>query len=288
MERHNKKIDTKKLTIRSILIEFKWKLIFIFFLILIESAIELLFPLFIGFAIDDILLGNYKGIIQLGVLGTLVILIGGGRRFFDSRIYARIYRRLGNVTLMKIDGNLSSVKTARLGMINEIVEFLENSLPALISTIIGMAGVIIVIASLNLNVFLVGLAAKLMVFLIYFLTRKKTTHFNSAYNNEFEKQVDVITANNDILLSTHLKNMMTWNIKLSDLEVFNFSMSWLILMAFLVLSIIFSVNAGNVTYGALFSLIIYVFQYIESVIALPAFYQNWLRLKEIKERLEKL
>ena len=283
-----KKIDTEKMTIRSIILEFKWKLIFIFFLILVESAIELLIPLFIGFAIDDILGENYKGVILLGVLGTLIILIGGGRRFFDSRIYAKIYRRLGNVTLMRIDGNLSSVKTARLGMINEIVEFLENSLPALISTIIGMVGVVIIIASLNLNVFLIGLAAKFLVFLIYFLTRKKTTHFNSAYNNEFEKQVDVITANDGTLLAAHLKHMMTWNIKLSDLEVFNFSMSWLVLMAFLVLSIVFSVNTANVTYGALFSLIIYVFQYIESVITLPVFYQNWLRLKEIKKRLEKL
>ncbi len=272
---------------RSVLLEFKWQLIFIFFLILVESAIELLIPLFIGFAIDNVLEGSYRGAIQLGVLGTFIILIGGGRRFFDSRIYARIYRRLGNETLLKIEKDLTSVKTARLGMVNEIIEFLENSLPALISTIIGMIGVVIIIASLNLNVFLLGLVATFLVFLIYFLTRTKTTSLNSAYNNEFEKQVDVITTNDDIMLALHLKNMMKWNIKLSNLEVFNFSMSWLILMAFLVLSLVFSVSAGNVAYGALFSLIIYVFQYIESVIALPVFYQNWLRLKEIKERLEK-
>ncbi|UJH68751.1 ABC transporter six-transmembrane domain-containing protein [Allomuricauda sp. SCSIO 65647] len=283
-----KRLDSERVTIRSVLLEFKWKLIFIFFLILIESAIELLIPLFIGFAIDNALDGSYTGAIQLGVLGTLIILIGGGRRFFDSRIYAKIYRRLGNATLLRIEENQSSIKTARLGMINEIIEFLENSLPALISTIIGMAGVVIIIASLNLNVFLAGLVATFLVFLIYFLTRKRTTHFNSVYNNEFEKQVDIITTNDDTLLASHLKNMMKWNIKLSDLEVFNFSMSWLVLIGFLVLSIIFSASLGNMTYGALFSLIIYVFQYIESVIALPAFYQNWLRLKEIKERLEKL
>ncbi len=282
-----KRLDAEKVTIRSVLLEFKWKLIFIFFLILAESAIELLIPLFIGFAIDSALEGSYGGAIQLGVLGTLIILIGGGRRFFDSRIYAQIYCRLGNATLLRIEKNLSSVKTARLGMINEIVEFLENSLPALISTIIGMTGVVIIIASLNLNVFLVGLCATFLVFLIYFLTRKRTTHFNSVYNNEFEKQVDVITTNDDIMLASHLKNMMKWNIKLSDLEVFNFSMSWLVLMVFLILSIVFSVSTGNISYGALFSLIIYVFQYIESVIALPSFYQNWLRLKEIKERLER-
>ncbi|WP_420401350.1 ABC transporter six-transmembrane domain-containing protein [Flagellimonas sp.] len=283
-----KRLDAERVTLRSVLLEFKWKLSLVFFLILVESAIELLIPLFIGFAIDSAINGSYMGALQLGALGVLIILIGGGRRFFDSRIYAKIYRRLGNTMLLKIDGNRSSIKTARLGMINEIVEFLENSLPMLVSTIIGMVGVVIIIASLNLNVFYIGLAATFLVFLIYFLTSNRTTDLNSAYNNEFEKQVDVITTNDGTLLASHLKNMMKWNIKLSDLEVFNFSMSWLVLMAFLVLSIVFSVSTGNVAYGALFSLIIYVFQYIESVIALPMFYQNWLRLKEIKGRLEKL
>ena len=244
--------------------------------------------MFIGFAIDNAFNGSYIGAIQLGGLGVLIILIGGGRRFYDSRIYAKVYRRLGNVTLLKIEENMSSVKTARLGMINEIVEFLENSLPALISNIIGMIGVVIIIVTLNTKVFLTGLIATFFVFLIYFLTRKRTTYLNSAYNNEYEKQVNVITANDKTLLASHLKNMMKWNIKLSDLEVFNFSMSWFVLMGFLVISIILSISTGDVTYGVLFSLIIYVFQYIESVIALPAFYQNWLRLKEIKGRLERL
>ncbi|WP_299530059.1 ABC transporter six-transmembrane domain-containing protein [Ulvibacterium sp.] len=287
-KRIRKRLDTEKTTIRAILLEFKWKLIFIFILILMESAIELLIPLFIGFAIDDALQGSYWGAVQLGILGTLIILIGGGRRFFDSRIYAKVYRRLGNETLLKIEENQSSVKTARLGMINEIVEFLENSFPVLISNSIAMIGVVIILASLNTQVFITGLVATFFVFLIYFLTRKRTTYLNSAYNNEFEKQVNVITTNNKGLLASHLKNMMKWNIKLSDLEVFNFSISWLVLMGFLVLSIVLSVSAGNVAYGALFSLIIYVFQYIESVITLPVFYQNWLRLKEIKWRLENL
>ena len=116
--------DSERVTIRSVLLEFKWKLIFIFLLILVESIIALLIPLFIGLAIDHALNGSYVGVIQLGILGTLIILIGGGRRFFDSRIYARIYRRLGNETLLRIEDNLSSIKTARLGMINEIVEFM--------------------------------------------------------------------------------------------------------------------------------------------------------------------
>ena len=78
---------------------------------------------------------------------------------------------------------------------------------------------------------------------------------------------------------------MKWNIKLSDLETINFSIAWIFMMGFLVWSIIISVEGGNVQYGAVFALVMYIFQYIESVVSLPFFYQQWLRLGEISERL---
>ena len=45
-----------------------------------------------------------------------------------------------------------------------------------------------------------------------------------------------------------------------------------------------SVGDGIVQYGALFALIMYVFQYMENVANLPLFYQNWLRLTEIRRK----
>ena len=38
-------------------------------------------------------------------------------------------------------------------------------------------------------------------------------------------------------------------------------------------------------YGAVFALVMYVFQFMESVMLLPLFYQQWLRLREISGRL---
>ena len=111
---------------RTLFAEFRWKFIFIFALILLESIIELLFPLFIGFAIDGALQGEFQGAVQLGGLGLAVIVIGGGRKFFDSRFYAQVYRKLGREALANIEDDQPSLKTARLGMIQEIVEFMAE------------------------------------------------------------------------------------------------------------------------------------------------------------------
>ena len=265
--------------------EFRWQFAFTFSLILLEAAAILLFPLFIGFAIDDALQGIIKGSILLSILGILALVLGAGRRFFDSRFYAQVFQSKGAMIIGSMHEQQSSVKAARLGMINEMVGFLEDSLPELINSIIGLVGVVVIIASLNIQVFWGCILVTLVIFLVYSLTASKTLRLNRAYNNELETQVDVIHKNSPKLLHHHLGRVMRLNVQLSDLETVNFSVSWLALMLFLVAAILISAQVGMVKYGALFSLVMYIFQYIESIISLPLFYQQWLRLKEIRERL---
>lgn len=261
---------------------------FTLLLLLVEAGLAILFPLFIGKAIDRALDGSYAGAIQLGILGLASLVVGVGRRIFDSRFYGKVYEQVGTETISHMDDKSASVKSARLGMVRELVEFLENSLPELISNVIGLVGVMVLIATLNVYVFYGSLVITAIIFLVYRLTSNRTIRLNKGANDQFEKQVDVLGQNDQKELGTHLKNMMRWNIKLSDLEAVNFSISWVVLMTFLVVSIIISANAGVVQYGALFSLIMYVFQYMENVVNLPLFYQNWLRLKEIMQRLGSL
>lgn len=274
--------------LKTIFKKYRLKFSFTLFLILLEAGLAILFPLFIGYAIDNAINGSHQGAIYLGLLGLTALIVGVGRRVFDSRFYARVYQSIGSNAISKLENNVSSKKSARLGMIRELVEFLENSLPELISNIIGLIGVIGIIVTLNLNVFYGSLIVTLIVFLIYWMTSAKTKKLNKSSNDEFEKQVDVISKNDEKELDLHLKRMMKWNIKLSDLEAINFSVSWMVLIVFLVGSIIVAVSDGMVKYGALFALIMYVFQYMENMINLPWFYQNWLRLQEIKERLEQV
>ncbi len=270
--------------IRKIIATYRWGFLFTFTLILLEAGISILFPLFIGFAIDDTLAGMYRGGLQLGLLGLLALVIGAGRRFFDSRLYAKVFKKYGVQTVLKTNSG-TSVKTARLGMLKEVIEFLENSLPEIVSSVIALFGVIVILATLNINVFYGSLGVSFLVFSIYLVSSKRTVRLNKSYNDVIEEQVDVIE--NDDRLGHHLHDLMKWNIKLSDLETVNFSLSWVLLMAFLVCSIIIAINDGLVQYGALFALIMYVFQFIESIVGLPLFYQHWLRLVEIKDRLQK-
>ncbi len=276
------------MNLKAILKRYRVKFSFTLLLILAEAGIAILFPLFIGYAIDSAIAGSHFGAIQLGLLGFAALVVGIGRRVFDSRFYAKVYQDIGAKAVAKVADDQSSIKSARLGMIRELIEFLENALPELISNVIGLIGVVAIIATLNLPVFYGSLLVTLLIFCIYWLSSRKTVQLNRQSNDELEKQVDVIAQNDEAILDVHLRNMMKWNIKLSDLEATNFSASWLVLIVFLVISILLPIQDGLVQYGALFALIMYVFQYMENVINLPLYYQNWLRLKEITQRLERV
>lgn len=262
----------------------KFRFSFTLVLILAESFIGILLPLFIGYAVDGAIKNDLMPVYQLGGLGIALIIIGGFRRLFDSRFYGKLYLQISS-KLMKNNTNEVSVKTARLRMLSEITEFMENQIPELIQHSIGLVGVAVIILSLNLKIFLYALLASFLVMLAYWLSSKKITRYNSEYNDELETQVNHLNETWENGLKIHIQQLTKTNIKLSDLETINFSLSWIAMSIFLLLSIIVSVSDGITEYGALFALIMYVYQYIESVVSLPLFYQQWLRLKEIYGRI---
>ena len=272
------------MTLKKIFSQFRSRILLTLLMVLLEAGLAVLFPLFIGFAINDALAGTYDGAMLLAGLGIATLMVGSGRRLIDSRVYAGIYRKLGfDISTRK--GISPSKQTARLGMLREVVEFFENSIPQIIQSGIGLVGTLIIVSTLNLKIFLGCLALLLVVVLVYALTRNKTLRFNTRYNNAVEQQVDILAEQDPPKLKSYLRDLMKWNIKLSDLETINFFVIWMLMMGFLVLSILWAVEGGSIDYGAVFALVMYVFQYIESVVALPFFYQQGLRLREISGRL---
>lgn len=267
--------------------QYRWQFSLTLLLVLLEAGLFLLFPLFIGQAIGDAMKAQYRGTYALGCLGMASLMMGAVRRFFDSRFYAKVYQRLGTAVGDETDQS-ASTKTAHLGFLTEVVEFFENLMPQLINSTIGLVGTVIIIGAIDFNLFWACLGVLLLTFMVYVLSAKCTSKLNHGYNTELEQQVDMVSGHQPILLRYHLKRLMRWNIRLSDLETINFSITWLFMMIFLVSGIIYAAQTGIAQYATLFSLVLYLFQFIETAIQLPLFYQQWLRLKVIFGRLRVL
>lgn len=269
---------------RALLRRFAGRFALTFSLVVLEAAGWTLFPLVIGRAIDSVLADSTRGLYEFAGLGIAAMGIAILRRLVDSRAYARIYARLGEELVANRSETGTSTTTARLGMLREIVEFFENSLPGLITSVIGLAGTLIILSVLNRPVFIGCLAVIGATVVLYALTGGLTTRYNKGLNDEHERQVDAVESGDPVRVGLHLRDMMRWNIKLSDLEAASFGIVWLFMIGLLVFSIATAAER-TVEYGMVFAVVMYVFEFAESVALLPFYYQEWLRLREISGRL---
>lgn len=272
----------------SIFKQFTLKICFTVGLVLLEGYLFVLFPLYIGYAIDGLLNDSYIGLYKLGALGIAELIVGSARRFYDSRIYAGIYEELGSKVITEDTESTTSILTARVNMFKELVEFFENTFPELFHSAINLIGTVVILYSFSLNIFLGCLLLVVLIVLVFGVTTKRTISYNHHYNNALEEQVNVIEKREPQKVRLYMKDLMRWNIKLSDLETINFSIIWLGMIGLLIYSIVETVNGGEhvVQYGAVLSVVMYVFQFAEGSLAIPEHYQEWLRLNEISSRLK--
>ena len=281
-------MQSKQVSIRNLLSRFKGKISLTLFLVLLESGLGLLFPLFIGFAINDLLVDRFDGVIALAGLGVLTLLVGSGRRFYDTRAYAGIYVTISDEMVAREQQKKTSLSkiSGRASLLTEFIEFLENSMPMIVSSVIGVLGILVIIAGLNRSVFWACVGLFVLMVFIYWLSGKRNFLYNEAYNNEVEHRVDALATEKLGVIHKHFQSVMHWNVKLSDLETLNYAGLWLGIIAVLVFAPIAVVDSGIANYGLVFSILMYVFQYVESLATLPLFIQQVIRLQEISTRLQ--
>ncbi|MEM9521267.1 MAG: ABC transporter six-transmembrane domain-containing protein [Actinomycetota bacterium] len=266
---------------------FPWRVGATVALVLIEAVIELLLPLFLGLAINDLLADRYGGLVALGVLGVAALVIGSARRFVDTRTYAGMYEIIAAemVEGEQARGTATTRIAARTTLLGEFVEFLEDSMPQIVNAVIGTVGILLIIGGLNVNVLFACLGLFALLIVTYWASARRNFNLNRGYNDELEQQVAAIESGDRDRIGRHFRTLMRWNRQLSDLETLNYVVIWLGVIALLIYAPIEVIEPGETEYGFAFSTILYVFQYIEAVVMLPLFIQQLIRLQEIAGRL---
>lgn len=274
------------MTLKNIFLENRYRISITLLIVLIEGLLFVLYPLFIGRAIDAGIEGDYSGVLVLTILFFLSLLIGSLRRFYDTRVYARIYQKLAAKVAAGGQSGKQSETIAHVNLLGEVVVFLENSVPQLLMSAVGLIGTLLIVSSLDTQIFFACLLSIVLIYFVYRKTAGKTMRLNGGYNSEYERQVSIHQQEAMEPKTRHYSRLMRWKVRLSDLETVNFSIVWLILASLLAFAIVTMIGSEHAVVGMVFSTIMYVFQFMESTINLPYYYQEVLRLKDISTRIE--
>ncbi len=274
-----------ELTIATLLRVFRGRIALTWAMILCETTLMALIPLFIGFAIDGLLAGRQQELWHLAGLMGALIAVAVLRRVYDTRVYGTIRVELGKALALRSGGLPVSTLNARLGMSRELVDFLEQILPEAMAGAVQLVVAVIILYAFSPWLALAGGVAVLAMALIYALFHRRFYSLNSALNQQTEKQVTILEGRKARPTLVHLLHLRRLEVRLSDTEALLYGAIFIVLLSFILFNLWYAASELEITVGTIFSIISYSWEFVESALALPITLQSWSRLSEIMRRL---
>jgi ABC-type multidrug transport system fused ATPase/permease subunit len=278
----------KKITIRNLIKRYWKKTSLTWLLVLMEGLLIVSIPIVIGWAVDDLMQASYTGLVKLGILCYCMLAVGSLRRFYDTRVYSKIYETVSCELVENETKKKSSISkiTARANLFDEFIQFLEESIPDIINQFVSLAGTLIIIFFISKKVFLACLLILGLTMLVYKFSESKIYSFSTESNDELEKQVEIFEKMKKTEIRSHFNKLAKLQIAMSDLDTKNFSLIWIGLSVVLIFTIYEVTSSGTSSFGQIVSAVMYVFNLVENLIMFPIYYMELIRLSEIAERFE--
>ncbi len=279
-------LTDRQLTIGTLLSVFRWRVGLTWFLILAETALTVLIPLFVGFAIDGLLSEDFEPFVQLGALMVALTMISVIRRIYDTRVYGMIRVELGKALAARFSNLPISSLNARIGMGRELADFLEEILPSAIAGVVQFVVSAILLFYFSPVLALSACGVLVGMISVYALFHSTFWQWNRALNEQMEHQVSVLEQRRDRPVFVHLSKLRRFEVKLSDTEAVLYGAIFILLIGLLLFNLWFATQNLDATPGMIFSIISYSWEFAEAALALPVTLQSWSRLSEITTRLQ--
>ena len=275
----------KPLSLRTLLRKFALPISVTWVLTLCETALLALIPLLIGFAIDGLLADDTTALLQLAAVLAGLIVLSVIRRVYDTRVFGTIRVELGKAQAHRADGVPVSTLNARLGMGRELVDFLEQQVPAVMNSAVQLVVSLIVLFAFHPVLSYAALGAAVVMIALYGAFHRRFYRLNADYNQQTEKQVGILEAKSRDGILAHLKALRRTEVRLSDTEAGVYGAIFTVLLGFIVFNLWFAASNIETTVGTIFSIISYSWEFVDSALILPVTLQGWSRLSEIIHRI---
>lgn len=277
--------DLTSFTLPAILRRHKKKVAITWLMIVAENALMVLLPLFIGFAIDSLINGSFVYLYNLSATFALLVIISVARRVYDTRTYGTMRVDVGEAVEAQATKQELSIRNARLDMSRELVDFLEEDLPPLLTAVIQLLASISILIAFDICLGLTAITAGILMLVLYALFHRHFMRLYGSFNNQMEQQVKILSRNSQHHLRRHLQRLKAREVRISDTESIIYGVIFLVLFGFVITNLWLTSYIHTPSSGQIFSIVTYSMEFVESAIMLPIALQALSRLSEISARL---
>jgi ABC-type multidrug transport system fused ATPase/permease subunit len=256
-------------------------------LTLLENLCMLSYPALTGWAVDGLLKGSYRGLSALIAVWLVHLITAFGRQRFDTRVFMGLFARLAvdTVSEQQRRGHGTSVVSARVEMMRDLVAFFETDVPAMFSQVVTVAGSLLMLFSFDLQAGWIAMAVLLPMGLVNAWYWRRALQLHRGLNDQIEREIAHIEAARPLPLRRHFGRVRRWHVQLSDSESWTWSVTELATIVALVVLLIDFTRSPGFSAGALYAVLAYVFDYLQGLDSAPALVNNVARLRDIRARL---
>lgn len=278
--------------LKDIILKQKSKLSVTYLLFGLEMVGDLLKPLFIGKAVNDLLVGSVRSLLIFLALHFAWMLIGMIRMRYDTRTYSGIYNEiiLKSLSERKASSDISKL-SAHSTLTRELIDFLEYDLVYILEAIFNIFGSLVLLFFYNVYVVLICLVIMIPISFISRRYGKKMSMLTYHKNNEIEKQVDVISSSDEKEYYRHYKALRKWQVKISDQHAFNFGIMEAFVAALIAISLFIATKDSTqtevVNQGELIGIYFYIIKFNKGLETIPYILEKYASLKDIVQRISK-
>lgn len=260
---------------------------FTYVLSVLENLFELSYPWAIGVAVNGLIAGETAAVWPLVGIWLAHIGVGAFRQLYDTRLFARLNARMARKTVrdQRQDGAAISEISARVEMIDELIDFLEEEMPMLLAMVIGLVGSVVFLALYDVGSGLVMLGLMIPVFVINAMTGRRAYRSNVALNSQWEKQVQVISDHRPRRWYVHFGRMARWRVRLSDLDAMSRTLAQLLTLIAVIFVLFRAASGQDATVGEVFAILSYALRIEQGIDEVPAIVQQAGRLIDIRRRI---
>lgn len=253
----------------------------------VENVVLVLEPYLLGRAIDGLVGKSFVGLWVFVGVASFGLAVGVLRRAYDTRVYGRIFRETAGDVVVRENAKEAPIAqvTARANFVNDVTQFYELYLPAAIVSFVTLSGAIVMLGVIAPLLCVGAVAVAATVGAVFFLSRRRIDTLNKGLNDEMERQVELLARRDADVARAHFASLVSWRVRLSDLEARNFGLTQLATIALAALAIVVLMIWQEQTVGEVFAALTYILQFTQAIVILPYTYQQYLRTSEIGTRL---
>jgi ABC-type bacteriocin/lantibiotic exporter with double-glycine peptidase domain len=263
---------------------------FIYFLNIVEEICYVLIPSAAGMLINTFIYGTGYGVwaflgVYLGWQGIATL-----RKILDTITFTKVYNQvcLQTIEHHKEEGIEVSKINARIELLKQVVSFFEIDLPFMMNSVVSIIGSAILLYFYNPMLLIICLLIIFPSLFINYFFGKKMIKVSAQVNDQYEKQIDVITYQNMEGIKRYFEEVRQFNIRKSSLEAYNFGILELFVFTMIMASIYVICKTPNVNYGDIVASYGIILRFAYGFDFIPHITSKVASMKDIQNRLEEV